>query len=783
MAQRCSDPPLKVDVLPVVLGEFLRELKDVDWFILGTHLGLSQSELREIEHNNHNNTGRMRIAMFDIWLRKENNPPWEKIIPALEEMDETSLASRLNSKYLHKKDEIAPFPQEIHVEDQQAMPETELKIDRYDQVGRELESLKKNYLRLRISAEKALLEEVKPSLLELSRFSQEYLSNRVETVKELFDCIGEFCFLDYTLLENTIDFFLKEPQAVVSDLSDYIQQLTEFKSSTTLEEFKDNIEKAHKSIATKEGTKSGTVTLRLVGGWLEKTMQDLDKLLKVVFQDKKSILAHLEITIGSVLMTYLVPQSEVDALIKNAQPKLSFMPQVGVCGLHIGLTQTIIDKTENEVTHFSFESSLISAVKNDDIDVVTFLLDINTNPDATDGEGQTALMVGSAFGRDKAVRLLLNAKADPNFQRHDSVTPLYKAAQNGHSNVVDILLRANANCDIVTDDGTTPLDIARQNGHSNVVSTLQNFCISERATAKPLHFLPGKEICDRQQIFEDAPSISIIMFGNSRSAKTSLISDISGTYSEVRMDPSTSQLRVCIQTGQGSVNLFVMSTLFTDDNLIIDQLFDSKMVVIVCISMHDRIDSSILESLALLHRKFGLDFWFRVVVALTKADRYEEHKWSNSRFITKQFLKDKFASELEEWKTTFREIITATTVDQVEPSCHIGMTEEEFDDLQISIIPTSQLNQQALERMEQVGHGYWFDILLIKCCQRLQGSGLQIHRERLSQLPPELVLKEIGEDMHKEILSKRSRFTPNYFRWQSYCTSVKTMPRFEMNDM
>ena len=42
------------------------------------------------------------------------------------------------------------------------------------------------------------------------------------------------------------------------------------------------------------------------------------------------------------------------------------------------------------------------------------------------------------------------------------------------------------------------------------------------------------------------------------------------------------------------------------------------------------------------------------------------------------------------------------------PTCHIGMTEEKFNE--IPIIPTSQFNKQELERMEQVGHGYWLDL-------------------------------------------------------------------------
>ena len=49
----------------------------------------------------------------------------------------------------------------------------------------------------------------------------------------------------------------------------------------------ETIENAQKS---KDGTGACTVTLRLVGGWLTKTIEDLDKLLKEIFQDKSSIL-------------------------------------------------------------------------------------------------------------------------------------------------------------------------------------------------------------------------------------------------------------------------------------------------------------------------------------------------------------------------------------------------------------------------------------------------------------------------------------------------------------
>ena len=302
---------IKVDLL-------LQELKNVEWDTLGTHLGLSQSEIRDIE-NDHKNTGRRRIVMFDLWLRKEENPSWVKIIAALEKMSETNLASKLRKKYQQQRpgnEENRPATTRTCEEptDQQMKSVTErvLKVDRKDQVARELESIKDGYARLVMSAESAIVT-ANPSPQQLKRFSQLYMSDRVVTsVEELFDCLGELSFLDYALLEKTISMFLKEAQPVVSDLSDYIQQLTNYKESTTLSEFVETIANAQKS---KEGTGVCTVTLRLVGGWLTKTMEDLDKLLKEIFQDKISVLAHLTIVRGSVIVSYLAPQSEADSLL------------------------------------------------------------------------------------------------------------------------------------------------------------------------------------------------------------------------------------------------------------------------------------------------------------------------------------------------------------------------------------------------------------------------------------------------------------------------------------
>ena len=459
------------EVKTLETGLLVRELKDVEWDTLGTYLGLSQGEIKEIE-GNYQNIGRRRIEMFQKWLSKEENPSWEKVIAALEDMSENNIASQLRKKYVYQqqpRDERQTDSPKAATDDQQATEKVVLEVDKQDMVARELESLEKKYLRLVIDAQ-TTMEAANLSVIELGNFSQFYLSKEVTTVKDLFQLIQSFCFLDYSLLETAITFLLDPAHKVVDDLSEYVKQLTNFKKSTTLGDFVQSIKNAQKSLTTKEpGTEMCTVTLRLVGGWLSKTMDDLDKLLKEIFQDKSLVLVHIKIIKGSLIVTYLAPHSEADSLIRLAQTKLSFMPQVGVSGLDIG-QRTVI--SEDTVLNFSFQSSLIKAVVDNNISLLTFLLNINISPDATNDQGQTALLYGSYYGRDKAVSILLKANANPNLQKDNGATPIFVAAQNWHSDIVSILLQANANPNLQKDNGVTPIFMAAQYGHSDIVSIL-----------------------------------------------------------------------------------------------------------------------------------------------------------------------------------------------------------------------------------------------------------------------------------------------------------------------
>ena len=87
----------KREATPLQTGLLVRELKDVEWDTLGTYLGLSQGEIKEIERD-HQNTARRRIVMFEKWLSKEENPSWEKMIAALDDMSENNLGSQVEKE-------------------------------------------------------------------------------------------------------------------------------------------------------------------------------------------------------------------------------------------------------------------------------------------------------------------------------------------------------------------------------------------------------------------------------------------------------------------------------------------------------------------------------------------------------------------------------------------------------------------------------------------------------------------------------------------------------------
>ena len=460
------------------VDQLVQELNEVtEWQILGKFLGLSMSVIKEIDQDCHD-TASKKLAMFDKWLRNKVNPSWKKVVEGLEKMSELGLANRLKNKYCEEQENETS---------EKSLAKRELKIDRSETIAQEIDDFGENYLKLVMRTE-STLEDTHPSSRNIKRFSQCYMSVEFEitTVEQLFDRLKPFHFLNYLLLEKIIKFFLSHDQSIVSALKKYIQHLKEFKKSTTVQQFMESIEAAQQPPTTEEiPSRMCNVTLRLMGQWLEKTMEDLDLLVKEIFQDKVAVLTHLRIKRGSVIVTYRALQSEFPSLLLYAAQKTTFLFLVGVRELIVG--HVVIPGAHQ--TDFSFRKALFTTVYHDEINTLRFLLNIHTSPNAAVANGETALTLASFFGKENAVEVLLKANANPNFTRDDGIPPILAASKEGHTGIVKLLLNANASLDRHTDkDGRTALFYACEQGHSDVVSLLlkananPNVCTRDKVT-------------------------------------------------------------------------------------------------------------------------------------------------------------------------------------------------------------------------------------------------------------------------------------------------------------
>ena len=115
---------------------------------------------------------------------------------------------------------------------------------------------------------------------------------------------------------------------------------------------------------------------------------------------------------------------------------------------------------------------LVAAARNSDHQAVRTLLAAGADPDATYGDGTTALHWAAHRDAHAMVVDLLTAGADANAGDDHGVTPLSLASLNGNRLVVDALLAAGADPNAPRTSGETPLMTAARVGGLDVVRSL-----------------------------------------------------------------------------------------------------------------------------------------------------------------------------------------------------------------------------------------------------------------------------------------------------------------------
>ena len=112
----------------------------------------------------------------------------------------------------------------------------------------------------------------------------------------------------------------------------------------------------------------------------------------------------------------------------------------------------------------SFEQ-MVDAVKTDKPDVVNSLLKRGFDPNTSDREGNTLLMMAAKEGSNGVVKQLLAAQAKVQSVNEFGETALMLAAIGGHVDIARSLLERGA---ILNRPGWTPLMYAAVMGHVNV---------------------------------------------------------------------------------------------------------------------------------------------------------------------------------------------------------------------------------------------------------------------------------------------------------------------------
>ena len=100
------------DIPPPTVQQLVEQLREVDdWFILGVALGVSVSQLKEIERSNQGEgVKRWKVEMFQYWLNLNPTASWKDVTSALEQLGFFSLAARLKSKYLWQRGQQPESP-------------------------------------------------------------------------------------------------------------------------------------------------------------------------------------------------------------------------------------------------------------------------------------------------------------------------------------------------------------------------------------------------------------------------------------------------------------------------------------------------------------------------------------------------------------------------------------------------------------------------------------------------------------------------------------------------
>ena len=276
-----------------------------------------------------------------------------------------------------------------------------------------------------------------------------------ENIEEVFTEIHPYYdFLDCELIVRLSEKFLQG--SIVTEFRQYKKDAHKFRSSVTVRHLNESLKSIYKEHLTNLANMPHIV-IHLHNPWFDSNIDSLLLLIKhlLPMKFKQSLLKHITILPGSVVIKCYILNDTADNLMKHIQKKLQFMHLVGVFRLFVN-NHLLLNKDKKE--SFIFQSALYKAVIAGHHEAVEFLLKLKVI-DVNDGCPLIAACIGET-DNSHIVELLLEAGADPNVQMvlpligidttlmMGNFTALMLASRQGHLNSVQVLLHAKADPNI-----------------------------------------------------------------------------------------------------------------------------------------------------------------------------------------------------------------------------------------------------------------------------------------------------------------------------------------------
>ena len=247
-----------------------------------------------------------------------------------------------------------------------------------------------------------------------SAFDETGLAHENVTVDEIFNRMQpHHSFIDIDAINDLIEDYPIDDTALQARFDKYSDDVNKFIDSVKLDDMVTTIKGAIIGESTKVDPK---IILKLSGKWNDKTIGQLRKLMKYLFDEEAKYVTIKKFLKGSICIRFLVASNRlVQSLNAKFRAKFHFLHLLGIFQLIID-NQIIIDKEED--INFTFEESLLQSIASIESHpeyyrLLLLLIELKINLNYQSFSGKTALMSASVGGHIEILKLLLQNGANP----------------------------------------------------------------------------------------------------------------------------------------------------------------------------------------------------------------------------------------------------------------------------------------------------------------------------------------------------------------------------------